>query len=226
MSTSPTSALLASVVAIAAIDSINPNAMAMQVYLLSTPKPVARSIAFILGDFTAAWLAGLLLVFGIARAIARLFNSLDGVIYVLQFILGAVLIFLGYNLATFIKPQAQVNRPRSLKPLHTFVLGLTMAFVEAPTALPYLVAIERITRANLPLHQVIGVLTLYNVIFVLPLTGLLGIYFLLRERSTHLIQRINRAVVAWSPKIIRVVLIVLGLALILDCIAYLGRSWL
>jgi hypothetical protein len=43
------------------IDSINPNAMAVQVYLLSTPKPVARSIAFILGDFVAAWLTGLLL---------------------------------------------------------------------------------------------------------------------------------------------------------------------
>ena len=57
----PTSALLASVVAIAVIDSINPNAMAVQVYLLTTPKPVARSIAFILGDFVAAWLTGLLL---------------------------------------------------------------------------------------------------------------------------------------------------------------------
>ena len=219
----PTSALLASVVAIAVIDSINPNAMAVQVYLLTTPKPVARSIAFILGDFVAAWLTGLLLAFGITSAIVRIFNSLNEVIYVLQFILGVVLIIIGYNLDQFIKPQTPAKRPKSLKPLHTFLLGVTMAFVEAPTALPYLVAIERITRANLPLHQTIAVLTLYNIIFVLPLTVLLGMYLLLRERSTHLINRINRAIVAWFPQIMRVILLLLGSALILDCIAYISR---
>jgi hypothetical protein len=32
--------LLSSIVAIAAIDSINPNAVAVQIYLLSTPKPI------------------------------------------------------------------------------------------------------------------------------------------------------------------------------------------
>lgn len=225
MSTS-TSALLASVIAIAAIDSINPNAMAMQVYLLTTPKPVVRSLAFILGDFIAAWFAGLLLAFGIASAIAHIFNSLSEVIYVLQFILGIVLITLGYNFHKFLQPQSLAKRPKSLKPLHTFLLGMTMAFVEAPTALPYLVAIERITRANLPLHQTIAILTLYNIIFVLPLTILLGIYFLLRERSIHLIKRINRAIVAWFPKIMRVILIFIGFALILDCINHLSRFWL
>jgi len=38
----------------AALDSINPNAMAVQIYLLSTPSPVVASIAFIVGDFAAA----------------------------------------------------------------------------------------------------------------------------------------------------------------------------
>ncbi|MDP8935794.1 MAG: GAP family protein, partial [Cyanobacteriota bacterium] len=61
--------LLRSLALIALIDSINPNAMAVQVYLLSTPKPVVRSIAFILGDFSATWIAGLLLTFGITRVI-------------------------------------------------------------------------------------------------------------------------------------------------------------
>jgi cytochrome c biogenesis protein CcdA len=148
---------------------------------------------------------------------------LNEVIYVLQFILGVVLITIGYNLDHFLKPQTPAKRPKSLKPLQTFLLGATMAFVEAPTALPYLVAIERITRANLPLTQTIAVFTLYNIIFVLPLTVLLGMYLLLRERSTHLINRINRAIVAWFPQIMRVILLLLGSALILDCIAYISR---
>jgi hypothetical protein len=44
-------ALLASLVAIAALDSLNPTAITLQIYLLSTPQPIGRSIAFILGVF-------------------------------------------------------------------------------------------------------------------------------------------------------------------------------
>ncbi|MBD1893094.1 hypothetical protein [Coleofasciculus sp. FACHB-129] len=36
--------LIAPLVAIAALDSLNPTATAIQVYLLSTPKPIARSV--------------------------------------------------------------------------------------------------------------------------------------------------------------------------------------
>ncbi|RUT05935.1 hypothetical protein DSM106972_031410 [Dulcicalothrix desertica PCC 7102] len=46
--------LLISIATIALVDSINLNAMAVQIYLLGTPKPVARAITFIAGDFTAS----------------------------------------------------------------------------------------------------------------------------------------------------------------------------
>lgn len=59
------STLLMTIIAIAIVDSINPNAVAVQIYLLSTSKPVARSLAFIAGDFLAAWIAGLLIILGI-----------------------------------------------------------------------------------------------------------------------------------------------------------------
>jgi cytochrome c biogenesis protein CcdA len=221
------STLLASLAAIAALDSINPNAMAVQLYLLSTPKPVARSIAFILGDFFAAWVAGLLIAFGMTQVLAQIFNRLGEVIYVLQLIGGVILIILGYNLDKFASPQIPTKRPKSLKPIHTFLLGATMAFVEAPTALPYLAALERMTSANLPLQQLMGVLTFYNVIFVFPLFVLLGIYLLLGDRAADLLDRINPLITKWFPKIMRVILIGLGFLLILDCIAYpLGYSFL
>ncbi|MBF2018675.1 MAG: hypothetical protein IGR93_00815 [Hydrococcus sp. C42_A2020_068] len=73
--------LLSSIVAIAAIDSINPSAMAVQIYLLSTPKPIARSVTFIVGKFFAAWIAGWLLILGLTQIIAQLFSRLNEVIY-------------------------------------------------------------------------------------------------------------------------------------------------
>jgi len=64
-----------------------------------------------------------------------------------------------------------------------------MAFVEAPTAL--LLPLPRsVTSANLPLQQLMGVLTFYNVIFVFPLV-LLGIYLLFGDRAADLLDRIN-----------------------------------
>ena len=100
-----------------------------------------------------------------------------------------------------------------------------MAFVEAPTALPYLAAIERSTRANLQLPELMGVLAFYNLIFVLPLIVLLGIYLVLRNRAATLLHNIHRSVTEWFPKIMRVILMVLGFVLIADCMAHIfGHS--
>ncbi|MEW5856176.1 MAG: GAP family protein [Cyanobacteriota bacterium] len=217
--------LLGSLALIALIDSINPNAMAVQVYLLSTPKPVVRSIAFILGDFAATWMAGLLLTFGITQVITQMFNLLGDVMYVLQFILGVVLIVIGYHLSNFANQLTTTKRPRSLKPIHTFQLGATMAFVEAPTALPYLTAIEQITREDLQLPELLGVLAFYNLIFVFPLIVLLGMYLVLRNSAATLLNNIHQLVTKWFPKIMCVIIIVLGFVLIADCIAHiLGHS--
>lgn len=212
--------LLVSLAAIAIIDSINPNAMAVQIYLLSTPKPVVRSITFILGDFTAAWVAGLLLAFGMFGAIAQIFNRLGNFIYVLQFILGFALIVIGYNLNKF-AATSKAKRPKSLQPKHTFLLGATMAFAETPTALPYLAAIEQITRANLELPQLIGAIAFYNIIFVFPLIVLLAIYCFFHNSASNVLRNIHQFVTKWFPKIMRVILIAVGFVLIADCITHI-----
>ncbi|MGG6268661.1 GAP family protein [Leptolyngbya sp. AN03gr2] len=63
--------LLGTLAAIALLDSINPNAMAVQIYLLTTPRPIPRSIAFIFGDFLAAWIAGMLIALDIMQFISN-----------------------------------------------------------------------------------------------------------------------------------------------------------
>ncbi len=217
--------LLGSLALIALIDSINPNAMAVQVYLLSTPKPVVRSIAFILGDFAATWIAGLLLTFGITQVITQIFSLLGDVMYVLQFIVGVVLIVIGYHLSKYANQLTTKKRPRSLKPILTFHLGATMAFVEAPTALPYLAAIEQITREDLQLPELLGVLAFYNLIFVFPLIVLLGMYLVLRNSAATLLNNIHQSVTKWFPKIMGAIFIAFGFVFIADCIAHIfGHS--
>jgi cytochrome c biogenesis protein CcdA len=211
--------LLSSLAVIALVDSVNPNAMAVQVYLLSTPRPVARSAAFILGDFAAAWIAGFVLAFGLTQVVTQLFNRLGDVIYLLQFLLGIVLVIVGLNIHKFTSQHTSVRRPKSLKPSYTFLLGLSMAIVETPTALPFLAGMERISRANLDLPQLLGAVTFYNVIFVFPLIVLLGIYIIFQHQADRFLSGINQFVNRWFPHVIRLILIVLGLVLIADCVA-------
>jgi len=140
---------LLSLAAIAALDSITRNAMAVQLYLLSTPKPVARSI--ILGDFFCCLGAGLLIAFG-TQVLAQIFNRLGEVIYVLQLIGGVILIILGYNLDKFASPQMT----KSLKP-HVPARCNDGICGSSHSTAAYLAALERMTSANLPLQQLMGV---------------------------------------------------------------------
>jgi cytochrome c biogenesis protein CcdA len=206
--------LLPIIIAIAVIDSINPNAFTVQVYLLSTTKPIARSLAFIAGDFLATWVAGLLITIGLAPIIAQIFSRFNQTIILLQFILGVVLVLVGFYFDKLNRQSKNTKHFKSLKPFNTFILGLAIAFAEAPTALPYLGAIEQIVRANLSFYQIVSILTIYNLVFVLPLIILLLIYTLLQQRAITVLNSIQHSVNQWFAKLMPVVLIIFGLILI------------
>jgi cytochrome c biogenesis protein CcdA len=223
--------LLVSLVAIAALDSLNPTAVALQIYLLSTPKPIARSIAFTIGVFLAYWTAGLLVILGASKLMATVigdagFSLPEPHIYIIQFLIGLALSIVGFKLKTS-APKGRGKRPKNLTLNRTFLLGMAMTILEFPTALPYLAAIEQIARAKLDLLTIASILGLYNLIFILPLIILICIYVLFHRQSAILLPRINRAIALWSPKILRVLLLGLGVLLIVDSLAFIfGHSFL
>jgi cytochrome c biogenesis protein CcdA len=223
--------LLISLVAIAALDSLNPTAVALQIYLLSTPKPIARSIAFMAGVFLAYWTAGLLVILGASKLMATVvgdagFSLPEPHIYTIQFLSGLALSIAGFKLKTS-APANRGKRPENLTLNRTFLLGMAMTILEFPTALPYLAAIEQIARAKLDLLTIMSILGLYNLVFVLPLIILVWIYVLFHQQSARLLPRINRAIAIWSPKILRALLLGLGTLLIVDSLAFIfGHSFL
>ncbi len=223
--------LLMSLAMIAAFDSLNPTATALQIYLLSTPKPIARSISFIFGVFSAYWAMGLLITLGWGQLMKTALSTVnfawsEPYFYGIQLLLGIVLFIVGFTLKSSTQPN-QKKRPQKLTADRTFLLGMAVTIWEFPTALPYLAAIEQITRAKLDLFSIISILGVYNLIFVLPLIILLSIYITFHQESTILLHRINRAIAIWSPEILRILLLGLGLLLITDSIGYyFGHSFL
>jgi cytochrome c biogenesis protein CcdA len=216
--------LLISLVAVAALDSLNPTAIALQVYLLSTPKPIARSLSFILGVFLTYWTAGLFAILGLRTLVISVISNAnisfpEPYVYTIQFLIGLALLIAGFSF----KPSSQGDqgkRPKKLTLSRTFLLGMAVTLFDFPTALPYLAAIEQIARAKLDLFSIMGVLGVYNLVFVFPQIMLLGIYVLFHQQSAALLHRINRSIAIWSPKILRTLLLGLGILLILDSIAY------
>jgi cytochrome c biogenesis protein CcdA len=216
--------LLVSLVAIAALDSLNPTAVGLQIYLLSTPKPIARSISFILGVFLAYWAVGLFVILGLRKLVTTLIGDAnlslpDPHIYTIQFLIGLALLIAGFRLETATQ-EDQGKRPKKLTIGRTFLLGLAMTILESPTALPYLAAIEQIARAKLDLFTLMSLLGLYNLVFVLPLIMLVGIYIIFQPQSAMLLNHINLSISIWAPKILRALLLGLGILLIVDSLAY------
>lgn len=220
------SALLPSLMAIAALDSLNPSAIALQVYLLGTTKPIPRSLAFVIGIFLAYWTSGLLAVLGLNQFIQPViansgFSLSTPLFYIIQFLTGIILLIVGVTLR--IPAQIEpVKAPTKLTLARTFLLGMSVTVLELPTALPYFAAIEQIARANLDLLSIASILALYNLIFVLPPIALVVLYLLFHRQSfvLSLLQRINRSIAIYSPHILRFVLLGLGIFLIADCLSH------
>ncbi|MEI6331171.1 MAG: GAP family protein [Pseudanabaena sp. ELA645] len=220
------SALLPSLIAIAALDSLNPSAIALQVYLLGTPTPIPRSIAFVIGIFSAYWTSGLLAVLGLDRLIQTVivnsgFSLSTPLFYIIQFLTGIILLIVGVTLR--IPTQSEpVKAPKKLNFARAFLLGMSVTILELPTALPYFAAIEQIVRANLDLFSIASILALYNLIFVLPPIALVVIYLFFHRQSfaLSLIQRINRSIAVYSPHIIRFLILGLGIFLIADSLSH------
>jgi cytochrome c biogenesis protein CcdA len=200
---------------IALADSINPTATILQIYLLSTPNPVKRSATFILGVFVAYFIAGCLLALGFTKLIESIINYIGSYIYILQFLIGAAMIGFALRMNPA-SPEKSIDKPKVTKPISTFILGLSVTFLEAPTALPYIIAIERIVQSKLSPIEVIFTLIFYNFIFVFPLLGLLLIYLFYRERSARLILKIGYQITKYSPKVFQILLLLIGIWLIID----------
>jgi len=211
-------ALLTYIVVAALIDSANLNAMAAQIYLLSTPKPTKRSLFFIAGNFLANLIGGLLIVFGFTQILFQIFERFSEIIYLFQFLLGIALVLFGCYFDVFFSRPKIVKKLKSLKAIYAFFLGATVALSDIFTALPYLAAIEKIVQTKSSFFQTIGFLTLYNFIFIFPLVILLSIYLHFQQKSVAILAYIQQFVNRLVPKIIRVIVVIFGLVLIVDSI--------
>lgn len=216
-----TVALSAALVGIAFFDSLNPSLFLAQFYLLTTPKPVPRLLSYIAGVLLVNFVAGLLLLGGAQAVLANFLGTLGGgVLYGAQLVLGFGLLVLGLRLRTVPAADTEPKKPRSLRPVHTFLLGMAVMLNEITTALPYFFAVERISRAALPLWGDLLALGLYNLVFALPLFGFVGLFLAYRKRFSAQLGRISEAVQRWTMRLVKYGSVAVGAVLALNAGLY------
>ncbi len=176
---------IAGVLFLAVIDSINPSAIVVTLYLLSTAR--SRALVQVVVYVGAIFITYLLLGISMVLGIGVLLPSLGGVLrsrpgLIAQSLVGLAL--LAYSLT------ASTNRPSSRVAAHSsastyaalVMLGVSVTGMELPTAIPYFAAIALISEAELAMRAWALLLVVYNVIFVLPPVALLVGHLVLQKR--------------------------------------------
>lgn len=220
-------ALTASLVGIALFDSLNPSLFLAQFYLIATPRPVPRLVSYIAGVLLVNFVGGVLLLGGAQAFIASFLQNLEGgVLYGAQLVLGLALLLFGLRLRTKAGADPEVKTPRSLHPGHTFLLGMVVMLNEITTALPYFIAVERISQAQLSVPGDLFALVLYNLVFALPLVGFLTLFVVYRQRFAARLQQVSRAVRVWTPRVVKYGSVAFGAVLAVNAAVYLivGRA--
>lgn len=174
--------LVAVVALIALADSLNPSTIAPAVYLAVGPAPLRGVGGFSAGVTAVNLTAGLVLVVGPGQALLALAphpgsetRRLLELAAAAALAGAAALLWLGRRhiarrMTTF-EPTAK-RRP-------AVWLGLGIMSVELPTALPYFAALALIIGSGHALLAQIGLVMLFDVLFVLPLLILLVVRLVL-----------------------------------------------
>jgi len=206
--------LIGSIAGIALVDSLNPTAIALQLLLLSTPGASARSAAFILGVFAGNYAGGLILVLGVNRFFGARLRDVAALHDGIQAIIGVLLVVAGIFACRFASPKKSRRAPPG--PWQSFLMGIAEMALELPTAFPYLAAVGLIVRESPPLPATLGILLIYNILFVLPLWVLLLIYKRLPGRKAPWMTKLRKRFRRWLPRTLRILLVGFGAFLLAD----------
>ncbi|MBU0557526.1 MAG: GAP family protein [Alphaproteobacteria bacterium] len=197
-----TFALVAILVGLALADSLNPFTIAAQAYLLATPRPFPRSLAFLLGTAATVFVSGMLLLGGFGAARDTAASTLPAWGWgVGQIALGLVLAgFAWWCWARGLKGKP-LTPPKSLGVPATLAFAFASAVSDLPTALPLFVAVDRVAAADLSWLSEALLIALYTVIYVAPLIMLLLVRAIFARRSDVLFGKIQLAV-EWAFRVL------------------------
>ena len=209
--------LLVLVVSIAAADSINPSTVLPSLLYALGPSGRRDVALFAAGVFTVSTAGGLVLVFGPGRQILRSISApskhtvrlVEAGAGVLLVIVAIVLWLTRDRIARRLARQT-LDRGRS-----AFLLGVGLMAAELPTAVPYFGALIAITEGEKHAFASVGLVVVYNLVFIAPLILIWAIIAFTGQRGANVAARLRRHLIARAPVLTPILFALIGIGLLI-----------
>jgi len=222
--------LLTVLTPIALIDStsVTPLGLVPLATILAGRRPFGTAFAFLAGLFISYLIMALLFLFGLSSVLTRLnawlsyrWDNPEPADFGIQILVGLVMLFFGLRIAEKRKSRSSGRELQSgVSPVSAFGFGFLMNVVGFPGALPYFAAADRIAQADPPVSEAVLAVVFYVTIFVLPLTAIVLLRALLGQRMDAIMQAIQGFFDTKGKRLLMVLLVLLGLILVVDGVAY------
>lgn len=220
--------LLGFILVMGLVDSLNPFSIAVHIFLLGILKNTNRIALYVFGILLVYLLGGIAIFSGLTVIFSRFLEQFalipESALYLLQALLGFVLVV--YGIVEYRKPhQSQMPSAESdVAGWKLFFLGAGGTLADLPTALPYLGVIAKMTEARMDVITGIFVLFAYNVIYILPLLIIWGLFLWFRNRVRNKMEAITQIIERINKYILVVFCEIIGSLFIMDALFFfLGR---
>ncbi|MFS8525214.1 MAG: GAP family protein [Limnochordales bacterium] len=206
---------------LALVDSINPSALLVTLYLLRRPMPVRTVAAYMSGVFASYLTIGILLVLGLDALLDRFGDALwSPGAYAVQLVIGAAMLVYSYKPVRSDAAPAEQRAAGAATLAGLFALGVAVTVVELTTALPYLAATGLLTYLQWPAAQWLAALVAYNLVFVAPPFALLGLHLVLGRRFEGRMESIRKKLERTGQEAVLWIIGIVGFYLVLDALIY------
>lgn len=197
--------LLGTTVTASFCDSLNPSAIAQQMFLQAMVKSKRHIWFFIFGIGLANLAMGLAVYYGIAawasKFLSRMVNAYPVYVYGIAIIGGGLLLTAGIRLIAKTRAGAgnegnkeqeiQIRQtPAQLSPWSLFIMGAAFCMVELTSALPYFGFLALLTSYQLIFPVALLFMLIYDFVYIFPLILLYFCYNKLK--GTAAIQKLER----------------------------------
>jgi cytochrome c biogenesis protein CcdA len=178
-----------------------------------------NSTAFLAGHTVSYFISGVVIALGLNEIIDRL-NNPRPVDFVIEFLIGLFCLWAAWASQNG-KAAENKNPSAELTPAYCFGFGAIVNFTGVPFALPYFAAINQILKANLSVESSLVLLAIYNIAYALPFLMVPVLIALIGEGSKPFLEKTSNRLTVIVDRFMPVLLLLLGVALIGDALAYL-----
>ena len=222
--------LIPALTPIALVDSasITPLALVPLMHVLAGPRGYRVAGAFLLGLFLSYLAMALLFLFGLSAVflslgdwLAHRWHNPEPLDFALELLVGLALLYFSLRRQD---PRQTRTEGKSLDgavtPWQAFGFACMLNVVGFPGAVPYFAAADAIMRADLPAFDAFLAVLFYCVVFVLPLSAIVGLRAVLGRRGEAFLNAVSGFFGTWGKRVLMILMFLLGLLMTVDALFY------